>query len=71
MKFSVVVKSVRKELGLSQEQLARKLNINFSTINRREKGKTHPSQMAQELFYVFFDRKNINTNSYTEGEVCE
>ncbi len=68
MNFSTIVKGVRKELGLSQEQLARELNVSFSTINRWEKGKNRPSQMAQKLFYGFCDRKNININSYVEGE---
>lgn len=57
MEFRVIVKGVRKKLGLCQEQLARELNVSFSTINRWEKGKTHPSQMAKELFYCFLIEK--------------
>lgn len=40
MDFGSVVKQVRKELGLSQEQLARELGISFSTVNRWENGKS-------------------------------
>lgn len=51
MEFGSIVKRVRKELGLSQEQLARELSISFSTVNRWENGKSKPSQMAKELYF--------------------
>lgn len=60
MDFGSIVKQVRTELGLSQEQLARELNISFSTVNRWENGKTNPSQMANELFTSFCVSRNIN-----------
>lgn len=34
--LGLLIKCVRKELGLSQEQLARELNISFSTVNSNE-----------------------------------
>ena len=69
MEFYTVVKRIRKELGLSQVQLARELSISFSTINRWENGKSHPSQMAKELFYNFCKSKSIDVDSYMKGEV--
>ena len=39
MHFSALVKFVRKELNISQEQLAHKLNISFLTVNQWETGK--------------------------------
>lgn len=69
MEFCTIVKRIRKELGLSQEQLARELGISFSTVNRWENGKSHPSQMAKELFYSFCKDKNIDINFYMKGEV--
>ncbi len=62
MEFDSIVKQVRKELGLSQEQLARELSISFSTVNRWENGKSKPSPMAKELFFSFCMSKNINLN---------
>lgn len=53
MEFCTIVKRIRKELGLSQEQLARELGISFLTVNRWKNGKSHPSQMAKELFTAF------------------
>lgn len=66
MKFGSIVKRVRKELGLSQEQLARELSISFSTVNRWENGKSKPSQMAKELFFSFCRSKKVCLN-YMEG----
>lgn len=68
MEFCSIVKQVRKELGLSQEQLARELSISFSTVNRWENGKSKPSQMAKELFFSFCINKNINPDLYGKGE---
>lgn len=69
MEFHMIIKCVRHELGLSQEQLARELNISFSTINRWENGKSRPSPMAKEIFYSFCSSKNIDINAYMKGEV--
>lgn len=66
MEFASIVKQVRKELELSQEQLARELNISFSTVNRWENGKSKPSQMAKELFFTFCMSKNISPELYGE-----
>ena len=69
MEFCTIVKRIRKELGLSQEQLTRELGISFSTVNRWENAKSHPSQMAKELFYSFCKDENIDINLYMKGEV--
>lgn len=68
MEFGSIVKQVRKELGLSQEQLARELSISFSTVNRWENGKSKPSQMAKELFFSFCISNSINPKLYGKGE---
>lgn len=68
MEFCSIVKQVRKELGLSQEQLARELSISFSTVNRWENGKSKPSQMAKELFFSFCKNKDINLTYIGRGE---
>jgi transcriptional regulator with XRE-family HTH domain len=48
--FSDKVKVVRKKLNLSQEKLAAKLGVSFSTVNRWEKGHSYPSYKAQSQF---------------------
>lgn len=58
MEFCIIVKRTRKELGLSQEQLARELGVIFSTINRWKNEKSHSSQMTKELFTTFAKAKH-------------
>jgi len=53
MALSEFIKDVRKKLGLSQQQLANALHVNFSTINRWENGKVIPSNLAQKTFFTF------------------
>jgi len=38
---------LRRSLGLSQEQLARRLGVSFATVNRWESGRTHLSARAR------------------------
>lgn len=41
------IKSFRQQLGLSQEELAQKLGVSFSSVNRWENGQTKPSKLAR------------------------
>ena len=52
-KFSEIVKRVRYQLSLSQEDLAHKIGVSFATINRWENGKTAPSRLALAQFDIF------------------
>ena len=47
MTFSEILKDIRKQRNLTQEQFARELNVSFSTINRWENGHTVPSALAK------------------------
>ena len=49
--FSAFVKEVRCTLKLSQKQLAKALNVNYTTINRWENGHVTPSNLAQKSFF--------------------
>jgi putative transcriptional regulator len=53
LEFSDSVKELRKQLNLSQEELARKLDISFSTISRWENGKSSPSKLAKKQLDTF------------------
>lgn len=63
MTFSEIVKYARQELNLSQEQLAHKLNISFSTVNRWETGKTKPLPIIEERFFDFCRQEGIEVNT--------
>jgi len=52
-KFSGSVKEVRKQLGISQEDLAHALGVSFATVNRWENEKTSPSKLARTQFDLF------------------
>ncbi|WP_018084316.1 helix-turn-helix domain-containing protein [Desulfurispora thermophila] len=60
MDFSDIVKAVRVCLGITQEQLARDLNISFSTINRWENGRTIPSRLAKMRFIEYCLQRNVD-----------
>ena len=55
--FSELVKEVRRQLGMSQEDFAHALGVSFATINRWENGKTSPSKLAHKQFRDFCDQK--------------
>ncbi|MBP3631107.1 MAG: helix-turn-helix transcriptional regulator [Clostridia bacterium] len=59
MTFADKVVIARKELGLSQERLAAKLGVSFSTVNRWEKGRAKPSYLALEKFEELCNENNI------------
>ena len=54
--ISPLVKEVRRQLGLSQEELAHQLGVSFATINRWENGKTKPFKLARAQFDAFCER---------------
>lgn len=43
------IKQIRKQLGWSQERLARELGLSFSTISHWERGESKPSPAAERL----------------------
>jgi len=55
-----IIKSIRIELSISQEQMARDLNISFSTINRWENDRTSPSKLAKIRLYEYCILKNVS-----------
>jgi len=58
MKCSDIIKEIRLQLNISQEDLARELKISFATVNRWENEKSIPSKMAKRLLIDFCrDRK--------------
>jgi DNA-binding transcriptional regulator YiaG len=51
--FPETVKEVRRQLALSQEELAHALGVSFATVNRWENRRTAPSKLAQRQFEQF------------------
>jgi predicted ATPase/DNA-binding NarL/FixJ family response regulator/transcriptional regulator with XRE-family HTH domain len=46
--FATRLRLLRARLGLSQEQLARRLSVSFATVNRWETGRSRPSARASQ-----------------------
>ena len=44
--LSEIVKELRAQLGLTQEQFAAKVGVTWSTVNRWENGRGKPSPLA-------------------------
>lgn len=60
------LKSIRKILGLTQEELANQLGVEQITISRNENKKNKPSARLLETAYEFAFRKNIKINRLKE-----
>jgi putative transcriptional regulator len=51
--YPPLIKEVRRQLGLSQEDLARRLGVSLATVNRWENGLSKPSKLAKAQFDAF------------------
>ncbi len=60
MGFDEIIKAVRVQLKMTQEQLARGLNISFSTLNRWENGRTIPSKLAKMRLVEYCIQSDID-----------
>jgi len=50
------IKKLRKRLGLSQEELARKIGVSFTSVNRWENGQSKPSKLAKKQIEILFEK---------------
>jgi len=66
MTFEEIIKNIREQLNITQEQFAHELNISFSTINRWENGHTSPSKLAKMRLFELCGKKNIDTAIFSE-----
>jgi DNA-binding transcriptional regulator YiaG len=51
--YPELIREVRRQLGLSQEDLARGLGVSFASVNRWENGQAKPSKLAQAQLDAF------------------
>lgn len=59
-----VIKVIRAELGLNQEQLAMQLGVSPVSVNRWENGKAKPTVMAQNKLYEICKESEIDLADY-------
>jgi len=55
--FASHVKSLREQLHISQEDLAKELGVSFATVNRWENNRTQPSKLAKKQLEQFIIQK--------------
>ena len=54
--YPSLVKEVRRQLALSQEDLARELGVSYATVNRWENRQAKPSRLARVQLDAFCER---------------
>ena len=54
MEFKDILRSLRIEKGISQEQLAKDINFSLSIVNKWENGKKSPSVEAVKILAKYF-----------------
>jgi len=54
--FSALVKEMRRQLALSQEDLARHLGVSYATVNRWENSLSMPSKLAKAQLKAFCEK---------------
>ena len=59
MTFGTALKKAREEAGLTQAELAKLLNVSYSSINRYENGHHNPTKIVEEALKSFFKKKGI------------
>ena len=59
---SEALKSIRKILSVSQEQLARDLNVSYTTLNRWENNRAAPSPLAKMRIEEYCSKKELPQN---------
>jgi len=51
--YPALVKEVRRQLAISQEDLARELGVSYATVNRWENSQAKPSRLARAQLDAF------------------
>lgn len=64
--YPKALKRLRAKLNLSQEDLAKILNVSFMSVNRWENGKHEPTIIIKEKLNDLFEENNITLEK--EGE---
>jgi DNA-binding transcriptional regulator YiaG len=54
--YPSLIKEIRRQLALSQEDLARELGVSYATVNRWENGLCKPSKLARAQLNAFCER---------------
>jgi DNA-binding transcriptional regulator YiaG len=59
MTFSKYIRKIRRDLDMSQKEMAKELNVSFASINRWENKQVSPSNLARKSFINFCTARKI------------
>ena len=62
MRYCEFVEKVRKQLNLTQKELAEALDVSYATVNRWENSQVLPSKLAIKSFFDFCENNFIDTS---------
>jgi DNA-binding transcriptional regulator YiaG len=68
MTIDEILKAIRKELDISQESLARELNVSYGTMNRWENNRVKPSRLAMDKLKYYCSGIGISDDLRSELE---
>jgi DNA-binding transcriptional regulator YiaG len=68
MPYEETIKNIRKELNVTQEQLAHDLNVSYTTLNRWENGRNEPSRLARLRMADYCKEKGVSAALVSELE---
>jgi len=68
MTIDEILKSIRSEMAISQETLARDLNVSFSSLNRWENKKSKPSRLAIKQLKDYVSQNDVSREISTALE---
>lgn len=57
---AAMIRSLRRMLGLTQEDFAHEIQVTFSTVNRWENGHAGPSRLATRAIIAFAAQRGIS-----------
>ena len=61
------IRTLRHNLGLTQEEFAHRLGITVATVNRWENGRFRPSKLARATILEFARRHGVTMQGEPEG----
>jgi putative transcriptional regulator len=62
--LSKLLKTLRKKIGLSQEELAQRLGVSFTSVNRWENEQTKPSKLARRQIEKLCKEFDCQTSAF-------
>lgn len=61
--MSELIRTLRRELKMTQEELAHELGITVGTVNRWENGRFRPSKLARATIIHFATRQGLSIDA--------